>query len=126
MIDHMTFRVRDIEKTKIFYSKVLIPIGYKLGFEEVFGDTKVIGFSKNNKTDTWFTSDTPVSGPVHIAWKVNSKSEVAAFYEAAIAAGGKDNGKPGKREIYHPNYYGAFVLDPDGNNIEAVFHEADM
>ena|SRR3989344_4043215 len=121
MIDHITLRVSNIEKTKEFYSKALEPLGYKLTCNETFGSVRVLGFSKNKKTDTWFTNDKPVSGPSHIAWKAQSKKEVDAFYQAALSAGGKDNGKPGIREIYHPNYYGAFVLDPDGNNIEVVF-----
>ena len=121
MIDHMTFRVSDIEKTKAFYSKSLAPLGYELAFDKEFGPVSVIGFAKNGKIDTWFTTDRPVSGPTHIAWVADSEEQVNSFYEAAIKAGGKDNGKPGKREIYHPNYYGAVVFDPDGNNIEAVF-----
>ena len=125
MFDHITFRVKDIEKTKDFYSKALAPIGYKLCFEQVYGDIKVIGLSHEDGSDIWFSADKPASGPAHIAWRVNSTAEVDAFYEAAIAAGGKDNGKPGKREVYHPKYYGAFVIDPDGHNIEAVFHEAE-
>ena len=122
MIDHITVRVIDIEKTKAFYSKALEPLGYKLAFAETFGDTRVIGFSRNNRIDTWFTTDKPTSGPLHVAWRADSQEEVDAFYEAAMAAGGKDNGKPGIRDIYHPTYYGAFVLDPEGNNVEAVFH----
>lgn len=122
MIDHITFRVSDIEKTKSFYSKALSPIGYKMGFDQTFDGVRILGFTKNDKMDTWFTNAKPVSGPFHIAWRVNSQKEVDAFYAAAMEAGGKDNGKPGRREEYHPDYYGAFVLDPDGNNIEAVFH----
>lgn len=118
-------RRSDIQKTKDFYDKTLAPIGYELGFDKNFGETRVLGYSKNGKVDTWFTNDRPVSGPVHIAWKVDSQNEVDDFYKAAIGPGGKDNGKPGKREIYHPNYYGAFILDPDGNNVEAVFHGAE-
>lgn len=122
MIDHITVKVQDIEKCRLFYTKALQPIGYALSFDKTFGETRVLGFSKNGKTDTWFTSDRPVSGPLHVAWRADSRKAVDAFYEAAIAAGGRDNGKPGVREMYHPNYYGAFVLDPDGNNVEVVCH----
>lgn len=120
MIDHITVRVKDIDKTKSFYTKALAPIGYQLSFDQTFDGVRVIGFGKDGKIDTWFTTDRPVSGPVHIAWSVNSRENVDAFYKEALEAGGVDNGKPGIREIYHPDYYGAFVLDPDGNNIEAV------
>lgn len=121
MIDHITLRVKNIETTKSFYLKTLQPLGYSLTAEMEFDAIKIIGFGKNNKTDTWFTTDKPVSAPLHICWKAESKEQVDAFYEEAIFAGGKDNGKPGIRTEYHENYYGAFVLDPDGNNIEAVF-----
>jgi len=123
MIDHITIRVKDIEKTKAFYSRTLEPIGYKLAIDTTYDGVQVLGFSKNNKIDTWFTNDTPVSGPTHIAWTVDSKNLVNAFYAAAISAGGKDNGKPGPRPHYHKDYYGAFILDPDGNNVEAVCHK---
>lgn len=118
----MTFRVGDIDKTKAFYTQALAPIGYNLAIDEIFDGNRVLGFSKNNKIDTWFTNHTPVSGPTHIAWAVDSRKIVDDFYEAALKAGGRDNGKPGPRPHYHENYYGAFVLDPDGNNIEAVCH----
>lgn len=120
MIDHITLRVRDIEKTKAFYSQALMPLGYQLSMEQSFDDIHVLGFGRNGKTDTWFTNDTPVSGPTHIAWRAESTAEVDAFYQAALRAGGRDNGRPGPRPHYHEDYYGAFVLDPDGNNVEAV------
>lgn len=120
MIDHVTIRVKDIEKTIAFYNKALKPLGYKLGFDENFDGTRVVGFTRNGKMDTWFTTDTPVSGPFHLAWSADSNALVDEFYTAAIEAGGKDNGKPGPRPHYHEDYYGAFVIDPDGNNVEAV------
>ena len=126
MIDHVTIRVSDIEKSKEFYDKVMPTIGYELKVDMMFGpEVRGLGYAINGKPTTWFSNDRPVSGPFHIAWRVNSVKEVNDFYDAAIAAGATCNGKPGKREIYHPNYYGAFVIDPDGNNIEAVFHEAE-
>lgn len=125
MIDHITFKVSDIEKSKSFYDQVLPTIGYEAKADMSFeGGIRVIGYACQGKIDTWFTNDKPVSGPFHLAWRVQSQKEVDDFYRAAMQAGGRDNGKPGKREMYHPGYYGAFVLDPDGNNIEAVFHEA--
>lgn len=122
MLDHITFRVSDIDKTDAFYSAALKPLGYSRTFDQTFDDNvRVIGFGKSGKTDTWFTTDKPASGAAHIAWKANSREEVDQFYKAALAAGGKDNGAPGVRTEYHENYYGAFVFDPDGNNVEAVF-----
>lgn len=122
MLDHITFRVSDIKKAEAFYTAALKPLGYSLSFDQTFDDSvRVIGFGKGGKIDTWFTADKPVSGPAHISWKAESKEQVDEFYKAALAAGGKDNGAPGIRTEYHENYYGAFVLDPDGNNVEAVF-----
>lgn len=121
MLDHITCRVRDIEQTAYFYTQALKPLGYALTFDQTFDDVRVIGFGKNGKNDTWFTMDRPVSGPTHICWKAHSTQEVDEFYKAAINAGGKNNGAPGIRKEYHENYYAAFVLDPDGNNIEVVF-----
>ncbi len=121
MIDHITVRVADIEKTVTFYKAALAPLGYSLSFDQTFDGVQVVGFSKDGKIDTWFTNDTPVSGPFHIAWKTESREVVDAFHKAAIEAGGIDNGAPGLRPEYHKNYYGAFVLDPDGNNVEVVF-----
>ena len=80
---------------------------------------------QGGRFDTWFV-EAPAgpSGPTHLAWRASTRAAVDAFYQAAIASGGRDNGPPGLRPHYHPNYYGAFVLDPDGNNVEAVCHEA--
>lgn len=117
MIDHVTIRVSDLGVTENFYLQALEPLGYKL----IQGDDKFIGLGKDEKADTWFTISESKSGPVHIAWKADTKEEVDAFYKAALEAGGKDNGAPGIRGQYHGNYYGAFVLDPDGNNIEVVY-----
>ena len=129
MIDHITFAVRDYAKSKAFYTAVLEPLGYTLVME--YG--KAGGFGSNGKPDFWVGEDKPsywtaehgVSrSPMHVAFKAKSRAEVDAFYAAAIKAGAKDYGAPGVREHYHPNYYGAFVLDLDGNDIEAVFHGA--
>jgi len=122
MLDHITHRVRDIAATVAFYTEALRPLEYSLSFDQVFDSgLRVAGFGQNGKVDTWFTSDRPVSGPAHIAWRAESKEAVDAFHAAALAAGGRDNGAPGMRPEYHEHYYGAFVLDPDGNNVEAVY-----
>ncbi len=123
MIDHMTFRVADMAATKAFYEKALAPVGYAAAYDGVHDGMRIVGFGRGGKIDTWFVDAKPASGAVHIAWVAESRAAVDAFYKAAIAAGGKDNGPPGVRAHYHANYYGAFVLDPDGNNIEAVCHQ---
>lgn len=137
MLDHMTFRVADIQRAKAFYSAALAPLGYSLCFEGNFG-FNVLGFDyadpsepSGRKADVWFVDGpSPYGGPAatsgcHLAWKAASRAEVDAFYRAAIAAGGKDNGAPGLRPDYHPHYYGGFVIDPEGNNIEAVCHRPE-
>ena len=133
----MTFRVADIQRAKAFYSAALAPLGYSLCFEGNFG-FNVLGFDyadpsepSGRKADVWFVDGpSPYGGPAatsgcHLAWKAASRAEVDAFYRAAIAAGGKDNGAPGLRPDYHPHYYGGFVIDPEGNNIEAVCHRPE-
>jgi catechol 2,3-dioxygenase-like lactoylglutathione lyase family enzyme len=82
----------------------------------------VLGYGVAPKPDFWVAEGTPNAPPIHIAFRADSHAQVDAFYKAAIAAGGRDNGAPGPRPHYHANYYGAFVLDPDGHNIEAVCH----
>ena len=125
MIDHTGVIVSNVAKSKQFYQQALAPIGYALLVEipaSVTGHTDVAGFGEPPKPDFWIGGGTPNKPPIHIAFRASSRAVVDAFYEAAIAAGGIDNGKPGLRPHYHPDYYGAFVLDPDGHNIEAVFH----
>ena len=126
MIDHTGIIASNFEKSKVFYTKALAPIGYGLLMEfpaSVTGHTDVAGFGELPKPDFWVSSGTPNNPPIHVAFRVDSRALVDDFYKAAIAAGGRDNGEPGLRPHYHPNYYGAFVLDPDGHNIEAVCHE---
>lgn len=118
MIDHIGIAVSDYERSKEFYSKTLAPLGYELVME-VHG---AAGFGAHGKPEFWFGRGEKAHTYLHIAFAAKNREEVRKFYEAAIAAGGKDNGPPGIREIYHPSYYGAFVLDPDGHNIEAVCH----
>jgi catechol 2,3-dioxygenase-like lactoylglutathione lyase family enzyme len=126
MIDHTGVTVSDFEKSKAFYVQALSPIGYSLLMElsaAVTGHTDVAGFGEAPKPDFWISGGTATKPPIHVAFRVASRAVVDAFYAAALAAGGRDNGPPGVRPHYHPNYYGAFVLDPDGHNIEAVCHE---
>lgn len=127
MIDHTGVIVSQMARSKAFYQAALAAIGYVLVAEfpaSVTGHTDVAGFGEMGKPDFWISQGTPNQPAVHIAFRVSSRELVDAFYQAAIAAGGRDNGKPGIRAHYHPNYYGAFVLDPDGHNIEAVCHDA--
>lgn len=127
MIDHIGIGVSDYAVARAFYSQALRPIGYELLLEvpaELTGNLPAAGFGVAPKPDFWIGGGHPNLPPVHVAFRVASRGEVDAFYRAALAAGGRDNGAPGPRPHYHPNYYGAFILDPDGHNIEAVCHEA--
>jgi catechol 2,3-dioxygenase-like lactoylglutathione lyase family enzyme len=126
MIDHVGFPVSDYARSKLFYEKALAPLGYALVMEVTAAQTEsgspAAGFGIGGKPDFWIGGEGGLSKPLHVAIAANDRSAVDAFYRAALAAGGKDNGAPGLRPQYHPNYYGAFVLDPDGHNIEAVCH----
>ncbi len=135
MIDHMTFRVSDMARSRAFYAAALAPLGYTPCFDERFDDTLIVGLGQpdpdepgSNKIDTWLLQGpSPHGGPAvtrgcHLCWAAADRATVDAFHAAALAAGGTDNGAPGLRPHYHPHYYGAFVLDPDGNNVEAVCH----
>ncbi len=129
MIDHTGVVVSDFDRSKTFYRKALTPIGYQLLLEfpaAVTGHTDVAGFGEPPKPDFWISRGTPNQPPVHIAFRVGTRAEVDAFYRAALEAGGTDNGAPGLRPHYHPDYYGAFVRDPDGHNIEAVCHAPEQ
>ena len=126
MIDHTGVLVSDFERSKAFYGQALAPLGYALLAEfpaSVTGHADVAGFGEGLKPDFWATRGTPNRPAIHVAFRAQSRAVVDAFHQAALAAGGQDNGAPGLRPHYHPNYYGAFVLDPDGHNIEAVCHE---
>ncbi len=125
MLDHTGIAVSDLDKSKTFYVKALEPLSISLVMEvtaEQTGDGAHAGFGKDGKPFFWIGSGGRPSGPAHFAFTAKSRDEVVAFHRAALAAGGKDNGPPGLRPHYHVNYYGAFVVDPDGNNIEAVCH----
>ena len=125
MIDHIGFPVSDYPRAKDFYGKALAPLGYTLIMEvqQNEQDAPAAGFGKGGKPDFWIGGEGGLGKAIHIAILADSRTEVDAFYQAAMAAGAKDNGQPGVRAHYHPNYYGAFVLDPDGHNIEAVCHK---
>ncbi|MGX4768476.1 VOC family protein [Bradyrhizobium guangdongense] len=125
MIDHMGLSVSDYEAAKAFYSKALAPLDYSLIMEvtaEQTGHAAAAGFGADGKPDFWIGGEGAMNKPVHVAIAAKDRATVDAFYKAAMAAGGRDNGPPGLRPHYHANYYGAFVLDPDGHNIEAVCH----
>jgi len=126
MIDHVGFPVSDYAKSKAFYEKALAPLGYapimEVTAEMTESGAAACGFGKNSKPDFWIGGEGGLAGVMHVAIVADSRAAVEAFYKAALAAGAKDNGAPGIRAHYHPNYYGAFVRDPDGHNIEAVCH----
>jgi catechol 2,3-dioxygenase-like lactoylglutathione lyase family enzyme len=121
IIDHIGLAVSDYEKSKRFFASALAPLGIELVME--IGGWA--GFGKGGKPEFWFGGDAEIQGPMHIAFLAENRDQVKAFYAAAMAAGGTDNGPPGIRELYHPNYFGAFVTGPDGHNIEAVCHKAE-
>ena len=126
MIDHVGFAVSDYARAKAFYLKALAPLGYALIMEATADQTEsgypAAGFGVGGKPDFWIGGEGRIDKPLHIAIVAKDRKMVDEFHRAALAAGGKDNGAPGLRPQYHPNYYGAFVLDPDGHNIEAVCH----
>lgn len=124
MIDHLGICVADFNASKAFYDKAMAPLGASLLMmvpAEHTGGVKVGGYGRERPTFWLHEGREPGPGQ-HIAFSARSRAEVDAFHEAALAAGGRDNGAPGLRPHYHPDYYGAFVFDPDGNNIEAVCH----
>src|SRR5438105_2471432 len=120
MLDHIGIPVADYGKSKKFYEAALKPLGYKLVME--YGPAG--GFGSESKPDFWIAQGEK-AGATHVAFVTDDRKVVDAFYKAAMAAGGRDNGGPGIRKDYHPNYYGAFVYDPDGHNVEAVCHKAE-
>jgi catechol 2,3-dioxygenase-like lactoylglutathione lyase family enzyme len=127
ILDHLTIFVRDYEKAKAFYTRALAPLGITLARE--YG--KAGGFGRNGKPELWIgqgkasfhePKHAELITPIHVAVRAASREEVDAFHREALAAGGRDFGPPGVRAHYHQGYYGAFVLDPDGHNLEAVHH----
>jgi catechol 2,3-dioxygenase-like lactoylglutathione lyase family enzyme len=118
MLDHIGIDVQNYERSKAFYKAALAPLGYEL-IMEVQGWA---GFGADGKPDFWIQGGKQTAPRIHVAFRSDNRAKVRAFHAAALTAGGKDNGPPGIREIYHPNYYGAFVIDLDGHNIEVVCH----
>jgi catechol 2,3-dioxygenase-like lactoylglutathione lyase family enzyme len=133
MIDHMGFGCSDYARSKAFYEQALAPLGMSVAMEvtkEQSGGYEGCGFGEKGKPEFWIGAKPgpgvdPLPRSLHVAFRAPDRKTVDAFYAAAMAAGGKDNGPPGLRPHYHPNYYGAFVLDRDGHNIEAVCHRAE-
>ena len=127
MIDHIGFAVSGYEKSKAFYTQALAPLGYVLIMEVAAegnpSGAPAAGFGEGGKPDFWIGGEGKLEKPLHVAIVAKDRASVDAFHRAALAAGGKDNGEPGLRPHYHPNYYAAFVFDPDGHNIEAVCHK---
>lgn len=123
MIDHFGIKVKNLEVSKVFYQKTLAPLGYKLAFDI----PQAVSFAEPRNADPGgdFWLNVGQQEPMHFAFSVQTCQEVDAFYHAALAAGGKDNGAPGERKNYHVGYYAAFIIDPDGNNIEAVCHKEE-
>jgi catechol 2,3-dioxygenase-like lactoylglutathione lyase family enzyme len=121
MFDHIGLSVRDLGKTRDFYTEALAPLGLRLQYDQ----DDVAAFGPPGKWALWFYGKGDGPTGVHIALKAATRAQVDAFYAAAIAAGGKDNGPPGLRPHYTPTYYGAFVFDPDGHNLEAVCYAAE-
>ncbi|PSC06805.1 glyoxalase/bleomycin resistance/extradiol dioxygenase family protein [Alsobacter soli] len=129
MIDHIGFPVSDYQRSLAFYTKVLRVLGYGLVMEvdaETSGGGAHAGFGRDGRPQFWITEGEPIVGRLHVAFAAADPEAVDDFYAAAMAAGATDNGPPGLRPHYHPNYYGAFVFDLDGHNIEAVCHEAGL
>lgn len=126
MIDHTGVYVSRPAISRRFYEQALAPLGYSQRMEvpqEFTGGKVVVGYGVAPDMDFWLSEGPATEPRQHIAFRAGNREQVDAFYRAALAAGGKDNGPPGLRPHYHENYYGAFVLDPDGHNIEAVCHQ---
>ena len=120
MLDHVGLNVKDYAASRAFYEQALAPLGWRVAM--AFDEWNAVGFGTADKPEFWFSQREPYGTGTHVAFAAPDHATVDAFHAAALAAGGRDNGAPGIREQYHPTYYGAFVLDPDGNNVEAVCH----
>ncbi|MEM7073659.1 MAG: VOC family protein [Pseudomonadota bacterium] len=124
MIDHITFGISDFDRSVAFYDAAFAPLGvtrlYNVPLKHT-NDVRVTGYG-DNRPWFWLAEEDTTKGKLHVALQASDRAAVDAFHAAALRAGGLDNGPPGPRPHYHADYYGAFVLDPDGNNIEAVCH----
>ena len=128
MLDHIGLAVTDFERSKSFFIEALAPLDIALLMEvtaEQTGGDAHAGFGAKGRPQFWIGNGKRPVGGLHVAFTAQSRSQVEAFYQAALRAGGRDNGGPGLRPHYHPNHYAAFILDPDGNNIEAVCRHAE-
>ena|SRR5271155_2772010 len=116
MLDHIGFVVKDLEASRRFYAAALAPLGVGVAMEYAGH----VGFGRDGRAQLWLSQSDRPGSPMHLAFRARNRAEVDAFHAAALKAGAADNGPPGLRAHYHPNYYGAFAIDPDGHNIEAV------
>ncbi|KRF00609.1 glyoxalase [Frateuria sp. Soil773] len=121
MFDHLTLPVRDLARSRDFYMQALAPLGIGPAMEF----PGVLALGREGRPQLWLAGSASVSAPAHLAFAAASRAQVDAFHAAALRAGGSDNGAPGLRPHYHPDYYAAFVHDPDGHNIEAVCHHPE-
>ena len=120
MFDHVGLNVRDYAASRAFYEQALAPLGWRVVM--AFDEWKAVGLGTSDKPEFWISEREPYGTGTHVAFSASDRAAVDAFHAAALAAGGTDNGSAGVREHYHPSYYGAFIPDADGNNVEAVCH----
>ena len=128
IVDHMGLAVADFSGALRFYERALAPLGISVVMrvtKEESGGYEGAGLGRGGKPSFWLSAEGTTTPPLHIAFLAEDRAAVDAFYKAALAAGATDNGRPGIRAHYHPNYYGAFVRDPEGHNIEAVCHRPE-
>jgi catechol 2,3-dioxygenase-like lactoylglutathione lyase family enzyme len=123
MLDHVGLNVRDYAVSRRFYEQALGPLGFHVVM--AFDEWRAAGFGPEQKPIFWISQREPYGTGTHVSFACDDRATVDRFHAAALAAGGDDNGAPGVRAHYHPSYYGAFVLDPDGNNVEAVCHRPE-
>lgn len=121
ILDHVGLKVSDFDRSLAFYREALATLGIDVLADMTFGRDRIAGFGKERPT-FWISNGATARGETHVAFTAASRAAVEAFYSVALSMGGRDNGAPGLRAHYHPNYYAAFVFDPDGHNIEAVCH----
>ena len=121
MFDHLGFGVTNLAESKAFFLKALQPLGVAVAMEGPYG----VGMGQSNKPSLWLSETKEHPAHLHLAFTAQNRKQVDEFYKAALAAGGKDNGAPGLRPHYHANYYGAFVIGPDGHNVEAACHKPE-